>query len=254
MRIQFSAPGCIPFEQILANERHTATLNLPHIVGYGRLALVGGGQSVREHLGELRSWPGEIWGINGAASWLADQGIEAAFCTLHPMLQDVSPKVRRCILGDECSPELFNSLRDRDIRVLSDKLPNGNRVSRGTSTATGIAIAMVPTTWWPSFDDITFFGCECSYGDETHLYPVYQDPKEPWVIVRANGETFRTKTEFLNQAVILSELIHRYPTYQERSGGLLAALVADHEYDVLDAAPWMLDLIEETSNGDSISN
>lgn len=255
MRIQFSAPGCISLEQILENERSAELRNLPHVVGQGRLALVGGGPSVLEHIDELRSWNGEVWGINGAASWLADQGIEnVVFCTLHPELQQVSPKVRRCVLGDECSPELFDYLNDREIRVLSDKLPNGNRQSRGTSTATGIAIAMVPTTHWPSFNDITFFGCECSYGESTHLYEVYDDPKHAWVIVRANGQTFRTKTEFLNQAIILAEFIHRYPIYEERSGGLLAALVADHEYEVLDAAPWVLDLIEEQANGNSVGN
>lgn len=256
MRIQFSAPGCISLEEILSNARRSASLGLPHVIGKGRLAVVGGGPSTIQHLDELRQWPGEIWGINGAASWLCNQGIEnVTFCTLHPGVQGVSPKLKRCVLGDECSPEMFDYLiRDRrEILLMTDILPNGTRVPRGPSTVTGIAIAMVPTQHWPSFDDMTFFGCECSYAETTHLYDVYDDPKHAWIVVRANGETFRTKTEFLMQAQVLSELIHKYPTYQERSGGLLAALVQDHEYEILDAAPWLLELIED-EHGNSTRN
>lgn len=252
MKIQFSAPGCIPLDEVLGNARHAATLGLPHVSGRGRLALVGGGPSVREHLDELQRWPGEIWAINGAASWLVGQGIaNVTFCTLHPGVQAVDRRIRRCILGDECSPAMFESLKDREVLLMTDELPNGSRIPRGPSTVTGVAIAMVPTTLWPSFDDITFFGCECSYGITTHLYEVYDNPMHAWLSVRANGQTFRTKTEFLMQAQVLAELIHKYPTYEERSGGLLSALVKDHDYDVIDAAPWLLRQIEDEANGDS---
>lgn len=249
MKIQFSAPGCIPLETVLENARRSGTLGLPHVVGRGRLVLVGGGPSVRNHLATLRAWDGEIWGINGVASWLVNEGVRnVTFCTLHPGIQAISPLIRRCVLGDECSPEQFAALSDRDVLLMTDVLPNGSRVPRGPSTVTGVAIAMVPTTHWPSFEDITFFGCECSYGQTSHLYDVYQSPNEAWVVVQANGETFRTKTEFLMQAQVLSELIHKFPTYQEQSGGLLRALVQDHEYEVIDAAPWLLDQIEKEVN------
>lgn len=149
---------------------------------------------------------------------------------------------------------MFASLKDREVLLMTDITPAGFRVPRGPSTVTGVAIAMVPTALWPSFDSITFFGCECSYGETTHLYDVYDDPMHSWIVVRANGQTFRTKTEFLQQAIQLAELVHRFPTYRERSGGLLAALVQDHEHDIVDAAPWLLELIEGERLGHPASN
>lgn len=236
MKVLFRPEGCIPLEQVLDNVRLANLRGLPHVKGSGRLALVGGGPSAARYLDELRAWPGEVWGINGAASWLVDQGIAATFVTVHPMVDNVSPRVRRAVLGEECSPELFDALSDRAVFLLTDQTPSGQTLPRGGTTATAVAIC-APLL---GFTDVSFFGCEGSYAATTHNYPVYQDPAEPWVIVRANGETFRTKAEFLMQSRIIAEFVHAYPFYEERSGGLLAALVQDHDYDVTDMAPSLL--------------
>ena len=54
------------------------------------------------------------------------------------------------------------------------------------------------------------------------------------MIVRVGNEIFRTKAEFLLQSYILAELVHAFPIYEEKSGGLLAALVSDNQYEVID--------------------
>jgi hypothetical protein len=148
---------------------------------------------------------------------------------MHPVIQ-LDPRVKRAVLGEECSPALFDALSDTELYILTDRTPSGQTLPRGGTTATAVALA-APLL---GFADTTFFGCEGSYGLSSHNYPVYQDPDEPWVIVRVCGETFRTKAEFLLQSYILAELVHAFPIYEERSGGLLAALVRDNQYEVID--------------------
>lgn len=221
---------------------------LPFARCSGHLALVGGGPSVANHLDELRAWGGEVWAINGAWAWLRGHGIDATFCSLHPLV-DVPQGVNRAVLGDECAPEFFDALKGAEVLLLPDQMPTGGRFNRGPTTATGVAIASVAV----GFSEVSFFGLEGSYAERTHNYDVYQDPTEFWVIVKANGETFRTKGEFLLQSQELSNLVHALPhRFHDRSGGLLAALVQDFDYDVLDASPALLAVIEESYGHQSL--
>lgn len=250
IHLPFVPLGCISADEERDNIVSSNARGLPHVEGKGRrLALVGGGLSASRHLETLRAWDGEIWGINGAASWLCDQDIDATLVSMHPMIEGVSRRVRRAVLGEECSPALFDSLSDRELYILSNRTPSGQILPRGGTTATAVAIAApvigVSETW--------FFGCEGSYECErTHNYPVYIDTNEPWVVVRANDEVFRTKAEFLLQSYILAELIHAFPIYSECSGGLLAALVKDHQYEIFEKSQSLIDL--EFGNGNSACN
>jgi hypothetical protein len=240
LRIQFTADGCLSDAEINENIRLSKLRGLPHIKGAGRLALVGGGPSAMNRIPELTIWDGPVWAINGAAKWCYCIGVRATLVTLHPFVE-IPDCVEHFVFGEECSPALFDAARGRDVSILSDKSHSGQSVPRGGTTATAVAI-MAPLL---GFEDVTFFGLEGSYGDRTHNYDVYQDPDEEWVIVETDGKTFRTKAEFLLQSQILAELVHAFPIYEERSGGLLRALVNDHLYEVIDAAPDVLRRIEE---------
>lgn len=234
MKLIFRAEGCIPLADVLENVRLSKLRGLSEPRGRGeRLALVGGGPSAADHVEMLRQWGGEVWAINGAAQWCIERGIPATLVTMHPWV-DVPDCVTRVVLGEECSPELFDVCADRELYVLNDETPSGQVLPRGGTTATAVAIKFP----FLGFRDLTLFGLEGSYsGNLTHNYEVYRDPNEPWVIVEANGQMFRTKAEFLLQGRWLAEFIHAYPIYEERSGGLLRALIHDHDYDVIDMAP-----------------
>lgn len=248
MKLLFRAEGCIPLADVLENVRLSKLRGLREPAGNGkRLALVGGGPSAADHVETLRNWPGEVWAINGAARWCWERGIKATLVTFHPWVE-VPECVTRIILGEECSPALFDACAGRELYVLNDETPSGQVLPRGGTTATAVAIKFP----FLGFFDVTLFGLEGSYsGHVTHNYTVYEDPNEPWVIVEANGQTFRTKAEFLLQGRWLAEFIHAYPIYEERSGGLLAALVKDHDYDVIDMAPCLRAKLdpEEQGNG-----
>ncbi len=191
----------------------------------------------------FRQWPGEVWAINGAAGWCHRNGIDAAFLTVHPTTQPVPDCIRRVVLGTECAPEMFDALVGRDVRVLPDVEINGE-MHRGGTTATATAFALP----YMGFSDVTFFGLEGSYGEtQSHSYPTAKDPNEVWIVVMAGPRLYRTKLEFLHQSVVLAELVNAFPQYEERSGGLLRALVADHEYDVTDMMPTLREEIERAT-------
>jgi len=245
VRLKLTPGGCIPESQNIAHIRAARKRGLPVVNGAGSLALVGGGLSAAEHIETLRHWAGEVWAINGAATWCHEHGINAAFITVHATIAAVDPRLNRVVLGVECSPALFDSVLDRDLRMLPDVEIDG-QMYRGGTTATATAIALP----YMGFDDVTFYGLEGSYGERSHNYDVYQDPKELWVTVRASDGEYRTKLEFLHQSIVLAELVHAFPgRFKECSGGLLRALVRDHEHDVIDMSPILLEEIERVAYG-----
>lgn len=245
MRLKLTPGGCIPERQTVQHIASARQRNLPVVKGRGkRLVLVGGGLSAADHIETLRQWDGEVWAINGAAKWCISHGIDASLVTVHPTITEIDPSIRRVALGTECAPELFDACAGLDLRVLPDVEIDGE-MQRGGTTATSVALALP----YMDFLDVTFYGLEGSYGERSHNYDVYRDPNELWLIVKASDGEYRTKLEFLHQSQLLAELVHKYPQFEERSGGLLRALVKDHEHDVIDMAPVLLEEIERAAHG-----
>jgi hypothetical protein len=203
-----------------------AALGLPaHKAGPGRrLAVVGGGPSIADHVDELRAWGGEIWAVNGTVNWCLDNGIDAAFYTI-----DASPpenwtcrldRIRRAVLSVECSPPLIHALGAAHISLLP-------KDEAGPTSAAGATLHGLNC----GYREIHFFGCESSFQGNTHAYDTH--PVADWIDVDIGGGRFRTKPEFAEQAQVLSEVIRLAPTvFFDRSGGLLSAMVAhgtDHD-------------------------
>jgi len=81
---------------------------------------------------------------------------------------------------------------------------------------------------------MTFYGCAASYAGGSH---VYKDIRDGSIEVMAGGRSYLTNPAFLKQSEFLAELIREAPgVFAERSGGLLAALVADPSYDIVAAS------------------
>lgn len=198
------------------------------------LAIVGGGPSLLDRLGELRAWRGDIWAINKTFCWLRDNGITSRFYTADPKPFPDGIDIRsgdEVLIGAHSFPELFDQVKAGNVEVFQHGAETGI-VPAGTSAGTAATIGLV--LGHPS---ITFFGCESSYGDISHVYRSDETLKD-MLRVRCNGKSFLTKPEFVLQATILSEMLRQFPRlYRERSGGLLAAMVSDPDYDVTHGMP-----------------
>jgi len=194
--------------------------NLPPPSGSGPLAVVGGGPSILERVDELRAWKGDIWAINGACSWCADNGISAYMMSVdpHPDLAGLVRGVERAVLAEHCDPSVFKALKDKQVYKITGDIPGPTS-----------AVAAAKVGILAGYDSVTFFGCESSFTDKTHAY----EEQLPDDLVRVMcGEPYLTKLEFILQAEALAKIIRAVPAIRERSGGFLGALVEHGDYDV----------------------
>lgn len=231
MKIALNALGPISPERIAANTKTNKARALPVAPckpNRPPLAIVGGGRSVLSHVDELRVWPGHVWAINLAFHWLRDLGIKSRFYTADPMpFPGLDIRAGDDVLLATCSePELFDQCRRGNIETF-EHYTNGV-VPAITSAGTSLTLALSL-----GYGDVTYFGCEGSFPsgiEPTHAYGNF-NPVD-LLRVKCNGQSFFSKLEFLHQSLMLADAIREFPFFNERSGGLLSALVKDPDWDV----------------------
>lgn len=206
--------GCGP--DTLARNR-SLCVEYPLFAGKGRLAVVGGGHSVVDHIDELRGWDGDIWAINGAWRWCREAGINAMFFSVDPK-PELAPLVGgTAILAPHCDPEAFKA---------ADKAYRADGPLPGPTSAVAATAVSVAS----GYDGVTFYGCEGSYGETTH---VYQNERVNDLVRVECGGSWLTKLELILQTEQLASVIRRFPDrYAERCGGFLAALLEHGDYDI----------------------
>jgi hypothetical protein len=237
VKINFTSVGCVPAADLERNEEYARRLGFPKWspAAPQRLAVVGGGPSIASHVEELAAWDGDIWAVNGAHRWCRDRGIDAAFFTIdpQPVTTLLAVDVERALLATSCDPSLFDALRDADVEAFKLGLA-------GATTATAAPLIAAEK----GYRSVTFFGCESSYGGETHAYPHNMRDLKSLMRVRCNGQDFLTTPDMMMQAEFLGELIRAAPMFEDRSGGLLSAFIASPEIDVIAATQRLHDSLE----------
>jgi hypothetical protein len=187
----------------------------------GKLALVGGGPSVHQHLDELKAWDGEIWAINATASWLNGHGIKSKFITVDPGLcpKEQVEGVEEAYLATLCHPQMRDLFPKVSFFDMRETHPEG--VTGGTTTASrALSLAI-----YQGFYDITLYGCEGSFTiGKDH---VDRDETRPeMVVIQAGNEHFVTYLEFMMQSETLANMIRLAPNvFKQRCGGLLEAMI-----------------------------
>jgi hypothetical protein len=222
---------------ILAQRTQARRLISPPGLGHRRsarrLAVVGGGPSVAEEaaLATLKAWDGTIWAINGAFRWLAGHGITSVFFSTDPApgIAELAKGADHAIFASSVHPSAW------DVVSYAEMLELGfepGQIMHGPTSATTAILAGIEA----GAREISFFGCEGSYpGGRTHAY---MTEKAGSLEVESNGERFLTKPEMLEQSLYLSEVIRAAPhLYKDCSGGLLGALVASGDHDIVAASP-----------------
>jgi hypothetical protein len=259
--VELTIRGQLPvtLERAQANCDSAAARNLPGLQRLSRrgvrLAVVGGGPSINDHVEGLKSWatelgpdggpgtPGEIWAINGAWNWCHNRGIEATFFAIdaHPIVTkwavaDDGSKPSRAILAMTCDPAVFDLLEGIDINAVS----HGRDGLRGGSSTAGLAPHLAALMGYSS---VTFFGCESSYAmGRSHAYQHETRPEE--IIVSSNGCDHLTAPDFMLQAGELATFLTEFPEYlSERSGGLLRAMMEDRQMGEAPSIRWMSDAV-----------
>lgn len=195
-----------------------------------KLAVVGGGPSLLNHVEELREWDGGIWAINGVNKWLRDRGIFSIFFALdpHPIVAKWAKGATDALICSRCDLRAFAELTTARVTVfdLVNDIPNGFMACSSSATAAfhlGIELG---------YRDLTFFGCEGSYISESHAY--MDEQRVDRMLVECGGKEYLTAPDFYQQSVELSTLIKKFPKhFHERSGGLLRAMVEESDHDIV---------------------
>lgn len=211
-----------------ANAVVISALGLPKHKGAGRLAVVGGGPSIKNHVDELRNWDGAVWAINGTINWCIDHGIDAWFYTADSLppsrwLYDLH-RAKKAVLVPDCALEMALHFQDIGAHVELTA-----PIESGPTSANAADFVSIEA----GYSHITYFGCEGSFEPKsTHAF--HSSEIEDWMIVDVGGELYRTKAEFISQAIMLCNTINAFPTvYAEKSGGLLNAMLRHGpDYDV----------------------
>jgi hypothetical protein len=215
------------------NTAHALTLGLPEVERAGNVAVVGGGLSLADHLDTLREWDGPIWAINQTFNYLKERGIKATFFTSDPRPQpwlNIEPGDKALVALHSC-PELFEMLK---CQVRTYELAP-HAVHCGPTTATAAPCLSV----WMGHRSVTFFGCDSSFADTSHVYE--QEMPRDLILVLNDGDGYVTKPEFLMQADALASVCREFPDRCKNVGrGLLAALIADPERQVVAVSPTIL--------------
>lgn len=187
-----------------------------------KLAIVGGGQSTKQKLGMLRSWDGDIWGINSIASWLALQGVKSTYVTIDPGTptpDECEGFVEDALIASSCHPD--NRKRFKNVRLFDIVELNPAGIVGGTTTATRLPFLAA----FLGYRDITFFGCEGSFPQgESHVNRNEIVGSE--LYVRAGDNLYLTTLQFLQQCETLAKILSNAPeTLKSESGGLLDAMI-----------------------------
>jgi hypothetical protein len=226
VKIEFTSIGCVPAADLARNEEYAWRLGFPKMepAATSRLAVVGGGPSVAGHAGELLSWDGEIWAINGAFNWCLRHGIDAAFFSIDPLPQTAAHGhgATRAVLATWCHPNTFDALSGADISAVRPAM-------HGATSATAAPALAIEA----GYREVTFYGCESSFGESTHVYG--NRGVGNLMKVSCNWQEFLTTPDMMMQAEFLGDLIRQAPCFHDRSGGLLSAFIASPEIDVIAA-------------------
>jgi hypothetical protein len=220
--------GAVDRKTLEKNARHCKSLKLKRVQNkptHGRsLALVGGGPSAADHLDEIRAFD-EVWGINQVPAWLKTHGINATMFTIDPeVMVPEAYDIDRAIVAEYVSPEVFEALKGKDVRVFEAWWGGPTSMCR----APRIALNM-------GFARMTFFGCEGNFSKQTHAY---KDEVRSQIVVDCGGELNLTQPDYYMQGVELAELVRDFPTvFSERSGGLLEALCRHGASRAIGASP-----------------
>jgi len=235
MKIRFHGVGCVDRDTLDRNIAHSKSLGLPAAKngGRNRLAVIGGGHSILNHVDELRNFDGDRWVIAGAYRWCHENGISGTFFNVDPQafISDLVCGAEQAILASCTHPKVFETLKDKTVQTF-DLISEGEMINHGSSAATAVPVLSVQC----DYREVVFYGCDSCYerGGSTHAYE--NAPDKYGMVIECNGQTFYTSPQLLLQAEYLSTMIRVAPhVFKEQSGGFLGAMVKTQEYNVTHA-------------------
>lgn len=223
-------------DDLLRHVAHAKSLGFPEVqeqeVHGRRLAVIGGGPSIADKLEEIRGYT-DIWAINGACRFLREHGIESTLLSLDPC-DFLAPRVsgaKRALLATRCHPDVFKALEGADITVFHATTDADSGMWASCSTVT-VAFHLATVL---GYRQTVFYGCEGSFGELTHAYMDEAELQDYRFIVECGGKQYLTAPDLYMLTVQMAMFLRLAvnDSFTERSGGLLRALTANPQHDIV---------------------
>lgn len=208
-------------ERIWANLAAARTRGLPELdllpAHEREVALVGGGPSLADCLDEIRALQergGEVWALNGAADYLAAQGIAPE----RQVVVDARPENARFLASEAagevliaatCAPESFDAAGNRavvfypHIAGIEDRVVGTVHLIGGGSTVGLLAMGLA---YAQGFRRMHLFGYDSCYTDAHHAYPQPENDGEVAVDVTVEGRKFKAAAWMVTQVQEFQQL------------------------------------------------
>ncbi len=173
----------------------------------GIALIVGGGPSVKHSVADLanRQKQGQvIFALNGAAKWLADNGIIADYLVLmdaRPFMKRFvmeSPKETKLLIGSQAHPAVFDAAEaeGRDVTLWHHDFQGKTGVENvhnspliGPGTTVGLAAMQLAAAM--GYFDIHLYGMDSSYEEgEGHVYPQPENADDEIMEVTVGDTTY----------------------------------------------------------------
>lgn len=247
VNIEFRGVVPVEHDQMVKQMEHARSLGYPmvrEVAPHGRkLAVVGGGPSIVGHLDELREFT-DIWAINGACRFLREHGIDSTLLTIDPvdwLAQRVSG-AKKALLGTRCHPDTFKALEGAEITLFeaAQDAESGVWVSCSTVTAAFQLSMML------GYRKTVFFGCEGSFSERSHAYMDEQELQDFRFIVQCGGKQYLTAPDLYMLTTQMAALLRLSinDAFTERSGGLLSALIACPDHEIVKVSRTLFDSLK----------
>ena len=230
MSVKLVGVVAVSDEKVRENEEYARSLGLkrvqfPPFHHDEKIAIVGGGASIRTQWDEIRKFK-HILAINNTRKTLLNYGIDATFFTIDPspLVAEFAIGAKNAIVATRCDPSVFEALKGANVRVF-DTPGDVPMLTASASTAVPLVMKM-------GFRQACFFGCESSYKGTSHI-DRHEDREV--IKVKADGKEFITAGDYFFIAQELSLSIRANPgVITEKSGGLLRAMVRDPKAEAIE--------------------
>lgn len=251
-KIAFEGTVPVSHEDLLAHVAHAKSLGYPEVreqEEHGRrLAVVGGGPSIVDHLDEIRGFT-DIWAINGACGFLREHGIESTLLSLDPC-DFLAPRVagaKKALLATRCHPDVFKTLAGAEI-TLFDAV-NDTTGGLWASCATATVVFHLATVL--GYRKSVFYGCEGSYSEKTHAYMDEAELQDYRFVVECGGKQYLTAPDLymLTTQMALFFRLAINESFVERSGGLLRALIENEKHDIVKVSNMLMSALKPVYAG-----
>lgn len=195
----------------------------------GEIAVVGGGPSLPEFLGELKGK--RVIAVNGTHAYLLSKGIVPD----HHLIIDARPEnirflsgARHHFLASQCDPSLFDKAQNVTVVHMNtenvlDAIPPTIKPINLISSGSTVGLAGIAIAYCLGYRKIFVYGMDSSFEDSKHAYPQAQDDRV--IEAEVGGRTFKTTPWMVAQAqqfqAIAAELANDGCEIYVRCRGLL---------------------------------